>query len=74
VEGHVESGAGEGGGAVELRGVLSELPTPGPGFAVDENHERLIEELRLRPRFELLRTQLERSLAPISDPRVRVAR
>jgi glyoxalase family protein len=58
----------------EPRGVLFELATPSPGFAVDEDPEHLGEELRLPPQYEHLRAQLERSLAPLVNPRAGVAR
>jgi glyoxalase family protein len=56
----------------EPSGVLFELATLGPGFAVDEPPDRLGEELRLPGRLELLRSQLERTLPPLADPRARV--
>jgi glyoxalase family protein len=58
----------------EPRGVLFELATPSPGFAVDEDPEHLGEELRLPPQHEHLRPQLETSLAPLANPRARPAR
>jgi len=53
----------------EPRGVLFELATKGPGFTVDEDAERLGEELRLPPLHERLRESLERSLTPLVNPR-----
>jgi glyoxalase family protein len=53
----------------EPRGVLFEIATMSPGFAVDEDAERLGEELRLPKQHEHLREQLERSLRPIANPR-----
>jgi glyoxalase family protein len=53
----------------EPRGVLFELATPSPGFAVDEDPKRLGEELRLPPLHEHLRERLERSLTPLVNPR-----
>ena len=58
----------------EPRGVLFELATPSPGFAVDEDPARLGEELRLPPQYEDLRDRLERSLTPLRNPRVGIAR
>jgi glyoxalase family protein len=52
-----------------LRGVLFEIATPSPGFAVDEDPERLGEQLRLPPMHEHLRDRLERTLTPIVNPR-----
>ena len=43
----------------EPSGVLFEIATIGPGFAVDEDAEHLGERLSLPPRFEPLREQLE---------------
>jgi glyoxalase family protein len=56
----------------EPRGVLFELATPSPGFAIDEDPEHLGEQLRLPPQHEHLRERLERSLMPLSNPRARV--
>jgi glyoxalase family protein len=53
----------------EPRGVLFELATPSPGFAVDEDPEHLGEQLRLPPQYESLRDQLEASLTPLQNPR-----
>ncbi len=53
----------------EPRGVLFELATPSPGFAVDEDPEHLGEQLRLPPQYESLRDQLEASLTPLHNPR-----
>ncbi len=58
----------------EPRGVLFELATPSPGFAIDEDPEHLGEELRLPPQYELLHDQLEASLSPLVNPRARAAR
>ena len=52
----------------EPSGVLFEIATMGPGFAVDEDAEHLGERLVLPPRFEHLREQLERTLTPIQIP------
>ncbi len=53
----------------EPRGVLFELATPSPGFAIDEAPAHLGEQLRLPPQHEHLRGRLERSLAPLVNPR-----
>ncbi|MGZ4187001.1 MAG: VOC family protein [Solirubrobacteraceae bacterium] len=53
----------------EPRGVLFELATPSPGFAIDEDPEHLGEQLRLPPQHEHLRDQLEASLTPLVNPR-----
>ncbi len=53
----------------EPRGVLFEIATLSPGFAVDEDPEHLGEGLRLPKQHEHLRTQLERTLTPIANPR-----
>ncbi len=58
----------------EPYGVLFELATPSPGFAVDEDPAHLGEELRLPPRYEQLRDRLEVSLTPLTNPRVKAAR
>src|SRR4051794_7258168 len=53
----------------EPRGVLFEIATLSPGFAVDEDPERLGEELRLPRQHEHLRPQLEKLLQPVVNPR-----
>ena len=53
----------------EPSGVLFEIATIGPGFAVDEDAEHLGERLSLPPRFEPLRERLEEALTPLPDPR-----
>ena len=53
----------------EPSGVLFEVATLGPGFAVDEPLEHLGESLALPPRFEHLRDRLEAVLTPLPDPR-----
>jgi glyoxalase family protein len=53
----------------EPSGVLFELATLSPGFAVDEPLDRLGESLRLPPWHEHLRPRIERQLTPISVPR-----
>ena len=52
----------------EPSGVLFEIATIGPGFAVDEDAAHLGERLSLPPRFEPLREQLEATLTPIDYP------
>ncbi len=52
----------------EPSGVLFEIATLGPGFAVDEDPEHLGERLVLPPRFEGLRDKLEHTLTPIHAP------
>jgi glyoxalase family protein len=53
----------------EPSGVLFEIATLGPGFAVDEPPDRLGESLRLPPQHEPLREHLERALTPLENPR-----
>jgi glyoxalase family protein len=53
----------------EPRGVLFEIATLSPGFAVDEDAEHLGEALRLPQQHEHLRAQLERTLRPVVNPR-----
>jgi glyoxalase family protein len=50
-------------------GVLYEIATLSPGFAVDEDPRHLGEALRLPQMHEHLRPQLERSLRPLANPR-----
>jgi glyoxalase family protein len=54
----------------EPRGVLFEIATLSPGFAVDEDPEHLGEELRLPKMHEHLRERLERALTPVENPRI----
>ena len=58
----------------EPSGVLFEIATLGPGFALDEDPAHLGEALILPPAFEHLREQVERVLTPIADPRTAWAR
>jgi glyoxalase family protein len=58
----------------EPRGVLFELATPSPGFAIDEDPEHLGEQLRLPPQYEHLRDRLEAALTPLANPRAQAAR
>ena len=53
----------------EPSGVLFEIATLGPGFAVDEPAEHLGERLSLPPAFEHLREQVEPALTPLPNPR-----
>ena len=53
----------------EPSGVLFEIATLGPGFAVDEPRESLGERLSLPPDFEHLRPQVEANLKPVYSPR-----
>jgi glyoxalase family protein len=53
----------------EPSGVLFEIATIGPGFAVDEDPEQLGEALILPPAFEHLRARIEPVLTPIRNPR-----
>jgi glyoxalase family protein len=51
------------------QGVLFEIATTSPGFAVDEDPDHLGEELRLPKQHEHLRPALERYLTPLTNPR-----
>jgi glyoxalase family protein len=51
------------------QGILFEIATTSPGFAVDEDPEHLGEQLRLPAQHEHLRPQLERHLTPLVNPR-----
>jgi glyoxalase family protein len=53
----------------EPRGILFEIATMSPGFAVDEDPARLGEELRVPKMHQHRREQLERSLTPVVNPR-----
>ncbi len=55
----------------EPHGVLFEIATLSPGFAVDEDPEHLGEELKLPKQHEHLRPRLERILQPVVNPRTR---
>lgn len=50
----------------EPGGVLFEVATAGPGFAVDEDIDHLGEALKLPPQFEKDRAHLEQTLTPVS--------
>jgi glyoxalase family protein len=52
----------------EPSGVLFEIATLGPGFAIDEDPEHLGESLVLPPAFEHLRGQIEPTLTPLELP------
>lgn len=54
---------------LEPSGVLFELATIGPGFAVDEDPEHLGEGLSLPPAFEHVRARVEKALTPLPDIR-----
>ncbi len=53
----------------EPSGVLFEIATLGPGFAIDEDIDHLGETLILPPAFEHLRARIEPVLTPLPDPR-----
>jgi glyoxalase family protein len=53
----------------EPSGVLFEIATLGPGFAVDEDPEHLGEKLVLPPFLEAQRAEIEAQLTPITNPR-----
>ncbi len=53
----------------EPSGILFEIATLGPGFAVDEDPERLGEALILPPAFEHLREKVEQVLTPLPSTR-----
>jgi glyoxalase family protein len=53
----------------EPRGILFEIATLTPGFAVDEDPDRLGEALRVPKMHEHRRTRLERTLTPVVNPR-----
>ncbi len=58
----------------EPSGVLFEIATLGPGFAVDEPLESLGEALSLPPDYQHLRDELEKALTPLPDPRAEIVR
>jgi glyoxalase family protein len=51
------------------QGILFEIATTSPGFAIDEDPEHLGEGLRLPRQHEHLRAHLEHSLTPLNNPR-----
>ena len=52
----------------EPNGILFEIATWGPGFAVDEDAATLGQRLSLPPDYEHLRAQVEPLLTPLPDP------
>lgn len=52
----------------EPGGVLYEIATDGPGFAIDEDPAALGERLMLPPQYEERRAMLERTLPPLQVP------
>jgi glyoxalase family protein len=55
------------------QGILFEIATTSPGFAVDEDPQHLGEELRLPSQHEHLRAHLEQRLTPLTNPRTQWA-
>jgi glyoxalase family protein len=53
----------------EPRGILFEIATLSPGFAADEDPDRLGEELRVPKMHAHLRDELEQKLTPVVNPR-----
>lgn len=53
----------------EPRGVLFEIATRSPGFAIDEDPAHLGEQLRVPKMHAHLREHLEQTLAPVTNPR-----
>lgn len=51
----------------EPGGVLFEIATDDPGFAVDEPQAHLGEQLKLPPQYEAHRAQIEAALPPLED-------
>ncbi|MEA2371911.1 MAG: glyoxalase family protein [Solirubrobacteraceae bacterium] len=54
----------------EPRGILLEIATHAPGFAVDEDPDHLGEELRVPEMYAHLRRQLLATLTPLVNPRI----
>jgi glyoxalase family protein len=50
----------------EPGGVLFEIATAGPGFAIDENAEHLGEELKLPPQYEKYRSEIQNAVKPVA--------
>lgn len=50
----------------EPGGVLFEVATAGPGFAIDESPDQLGQALKLPDQYEAYRAQIEKSVVPIS--------
>lgn len=57
----------------EPGGVMFEIASAGPGFAVDESAAHLGEGLRLPPQYERYRDRIEERLVPLDNPRARIA-
>jgi glyoxalase family protein len=55
----------------EPGGILFEIATDPPGFAIDEAPEHLGERLMLPPQVEPHRARLERALPPLTLPHQR---
>src|SRR5437588_1969708 len=53
----------------EPSGVLFEIATLGPGFAIDEPADHLGEKISLPPAYEHLRDRIEPELTPLPNPR-----
>jgi glyoxalase family protein len=49
----------------EPGGVLFEIATAGPGFTIDEEIEKLGEDLKLPPQYELYRKQINKDLKQV---------
>jgi glyoxalase family protein len=58
----------------EPSGVLFEIATLGPGFAIDEDPETLGEKISLPPPLEHLRERIEPALTPLENPRAGATR
>ena len=58
----------------EPRGVLFEIATRSPGFAVDEAPEHLGEKLSIPPFLEHRRGDIEATVRPLENPRVAARR
>jgi glyoxalase family protein len=58
----------------EPGGVLFEIATDGPGFALDEDPVELGSHLMLPPMYQPMREQIERSLPPLRLPPVAARR
>ncbi len=52
----------------EPGGVLFEIATDAPGFAVDEDPAQLGQSLKLPPKYEAMRDRIARALPPLSVP------
>ncbi len=55
------------------QGILFEIATTSPGFAVDEDPAHLGDQLRLPKQHEHLRSHLEHTLTPLTNPRAPAA-